>query len=66
MVRTRCPIATALALVLSLILGPSGAAAQSEPFFKGKTINLYIGFAPGGTYDYYSRLVARLPARNSR
>jgi tripartite-type tricarboxylate transporter receptor subunit TctC len=64
MIRTRCTIATTLALALSLILGPSGAAAQSEPFFKGKTINLYIGFALGGTYDYYSRLVARFIGRH--
>jgi tripartite-type tricarboxylate transporter receptor subunit TctC len=64
MIQTRCTIATALALAPSLILGPSGAAAQSEPFFKGKTVNLYIGFAPGGTYDYYSRLVARFIGRH--
>jgi tripartite-type tricarboxylate transporter receptor subunit TctC len=44
---------------------PSGAAAQpAEPYFKGKVINLYVGFAPGGTYDYYSRLVARFMGRH--
>ncbi len=41
-------------------LASSHAAAQSaDPYFKGKVINHYIGFAPGGTYDYYSRLFAR-------
>jgi tripartite-type tricarboxylate transporter receptor subunit TctC len=49
------PIAAAL-----LVAVWSSAGAQSaEPFFKGKVINFYIGFAPGGTYDYYSRLFAR-------
>jgi tripartite-type tricarboxylate transporter receptor subunit TctC len=43
-----------------LVAVSSSAGAQSaEPFFKGKVINFYIGFAPGGTYDYYSRLFAR-------
>jgi len=49
------PLAAALLVAVS-----SSAGAQSaEPFFKGKVINFYIGFAPGGTYDYYSRLFAR-------
>jgi len=47
-------------VLLWLALAPYHAAAQApEAFFKGKVINLYIAFAPGGTYDYYSRLVAR-------
>jgi tripartite-type tricarboxylate transporter receptor subunit TctC len=51
------------ALVLGaamIVCGPSAVYAQSpEPFFKGKVINLYIGFAPGGTYDYFGRMVGR-------
>jgi tripartite-type tricarboxylate transporter receptor subunit TctC len=43
-----------------IAVASSHAAAQStDQYFKGKVINLYIGFAPGGTYDYYSRLFAR-------
>jgi tripartite-type tricarboxylate transporter receptor subunit TctC len=39
---------------------PHAAIAQSdEQFFRGKVINLYIGFAPGGTYDYFGRIVGR-------
>ncbi|HMG78043.1 MAG TPA: tripartite tricarboxylate transporter substrate-binding protein [Xanthobacteraceae bacterium] len=34
-------------------------AAEPEAFYKGKTVILYIGFAPGGSYDYFGRLVAR-------
>jgi len=55
--RRRVTLAIALA---AGALAPAPAAAQSgEPFFKGKTITVAIGFAPGGTYDYYSRLFAR-------
>jgi tripartite-type tricarboxylate transporter receptor subunit TctC len=34
-------------------------AADAEAFYKGKTVIIYIGFAPGGSYDYFGRLVAR-------
>jgi tripartite-type tricarboxylate transporter receptor subunit TctC len=50
----------ALLMLPCVALTAQHAAAQgADSFFKGKVINLYIGFAPGGTYDYYSRLVAR-------
>lgn len=36
------------------------ARAQSTaPFYKDKQITLYIGYAAGGGYDLYGRLVAR-------
>jgi tripartite-type tricarboxylate transporter receptor subunit TctC len=42
------------------LLAPHGSAAQSvEPFYKGKTITLLVGVAPGGVYDISSRLVSR-------
>ena len=34
-------------------------AAEPEAYYKGKTVITYIGFAPGGSYDYFGRLVAR-------
>jgi tripartite-type tricarboxylate transporter receptor subunit TctC len=44
-----------------LLLAASSVAqaAESDPFYKGKVISIYIGFAPGGAYDYFGRLVAR-------
>ena len=30
-----------------------------EQFFRGKTINIYVGSSAGGGYDTYARLVAR-------
>lgn len=48
------------ALVLALCLG-SGCRAFAQTtadFYAGKSINFIVVFAPGGTYDLYSRLVA--------
>lgn len=48
-------------LVAFLTLTPHlGAKAQSvESFYRSKTINLIIGYPPGGANDIYARLVAR-------
>src|SRR5258705_12762864 len=55
----------ALSLAAAIVLLPQAGAAQgADPFFKGKTIQLSIGFGPGGTYDYYGRLVARFIGRH--
>jgi tripartite-type tricarboxylate transporter receptor subunit TctC len=44
-----------------LLFGANVAACAAEPdtFYKGKTVIISIGFAPGGSYDYFGRLVAR-------
>jgi tripartite-type tricarboxylate transporter receptor subunit TctC len=48
-----------IVLAAMLTVAPPAFAQGADTFFKGKTISLYIGFAGGGTYDYYARLVAR-------
>ena len=48
-----------LLALLSCALAPGAAAQTSEEFFKGKTITVYIGFSPGGSYDFFGKLVAR-------
>jgi len=58
-VRLRPAVRASLALAL---LGASGlpAAAQSvEDFYRGKNINLVIGYSVGGGYDLYARQLAR-------
>ncbi len=46
--------ATALALL------PATAGAQSvADFYRGKTVDLYIGYSAGGGYDIYARFLAR-------
>ncbi|MDO8682922.1 MAG: tripartite tricarboxylate transporter substrate-binding protein [Armatimonadota bacterium] len=32
--------------------------AQTEPFYKGKTIRIVVGVSPGGAYDQWARLIA--------
>jgi tripartite-type tricarboxylate transporter receptor subunit TctC len=49
-------------LLFGLTIAPH--AAEPDASFKGQTVHLYIGFAPGGSYDYFGRLVARLIGRH--
>jgi tripartite-type tricarboxylate transporter receptor subunit TctC len=37
----------------------SGAAQTVEQFYKGRTVSIVVGFATGGAYDPYARLLAR-------
>ncbi len=52
-----------LAILLSIALaGWPGVASSQQPvedFYRGKRIDLIIGYSSGGTYDLYARLVAR-------
>jgi tripartite-type tricarboxylate transporter receptor subunit TctC len=50
-------LAGALA-VATLFAAPAHAQSVAE-FYAGKSITMAIGFAPGGGYDLYGRLVAR-------
>jgi tripartite-type tricarboxylate transporter receptor subunit TctC len=50
----------ALAVISTLLaLGAGPAAAQSAGFYAGKTVNLIIGFGPGGGYDRWGRTLAQ-------
>jgi tripartite-type tricarboxylate transporter receptor subunit TctC len=55
----RWVIAAGTALALTAILAPPAQAQSVEEFYKGKSINLLIGFETGGGYDIYGRLLAR-------
>lgn len=59
MVRLRTGQATAIVLAAALTPMATAHAQSQDAPFRGKTISIYIGFGPGGTYDYYARLVAR-------
>lgn len=43
----------------SLLLDAAGQAACADDFFKGRKIDLIIGYSAGGTYDATGRLLAR-------
>jgi tripartite-type tricarboxylate transporter receptor subunit TctC len=44
---------------LTIALASPAPAQSVEEFYKGKTINLVIGYSVGGGYDLYGRLLAR-------
>jgi len=47
------------AAVGSFCMSCPGHAQSVEDFYRGKTINLIIGYSVGGGYDLYGRLVSR-------
>jgi tripartite-type tricarboxylate transporter receptor subunit TctC len=49
-----------LATLAAASLAAPAHAETAEEFFKGKQINLIIGYNPGGSYDIYARLAANL------
>jgi tripartite-type tricarboxylate transporter receptor subunit TctC len=51
---------TRLIIAALIALMPAVAQAQSvESFYRGKTVNVIIGYPPAGANDLYARLVAR-------
>jgi tripartite-type tricarboxylate transporter receptor subunit TctC len=50
--------AAGILIAMCALAGGARADAVSD-FYQGKTVNLYIGYGPGGAYDTYSRLLAR-------
>jgi tripartite-type tricarboxylate transporter receptor subunit TctC len=50
--------------LLSLLCASTAHADAVEDFYKGKTVQLVVGYGPGGGYDVYARLVARFLGRH--
>lgn len=46
------------AAALLAVAGLTGATCAAEPFYKGKTINFIVGYAPGGGSDLTCRVLA--------
>ena len=58
--RTSKSLATASALCLGITALAATAHAQSaEKFYKGRSLDLIVGYNPGGGYDAYTRLLSR-------
>ena len=49
----------AAALCGLLLMGAQAQAQGVAEFYKGRSVDLYIGYSAGGGYDVYARLVAR-------
>ena len=54
--RVTAKLCVALLAFLALTAAPK---VRAEDFYRGKTIRFIVGFAPGGGYDTYTRMVAR-------
>jgi tripartite-type tricarboxylate transporter receptor subunit TctC len=53
-----------LIVALSLAFIGVSAVTRADDFYKGKTIRFIVGFAPGGGYDTYTRMIARHISRH--
>lgn len=47
------------AAITCLVIAVSGAYGTTHEFYKGKTVRIVVGYAPGGGYDLYARVIAR-------
>jgi len=54
----------ATAAVAFICAGAQAQAQAVSDFYRGRTVNLVIGYAPGGGYDLYARTLARHVSRH--
>src|SRR5499427_7811187 len=47
------------ATVLAMAVVTAGQAQSPEELYRGKTVEIYIGYTVGGGYDIYARMLAR-------
>jgi tripartite-type tricarboxylate transporter receptor subunit TctC len=64
MLRIHPTIGLAASLIAALFTCTSVSAETAEQFYKGKTVTIQIGYAPGGGYDVYARQLARFYGRH--
>jgi tripartite-type tricarboxylate transporter receptor subunit TctC len=55
----KCHSIAAFHAILAIIFCGTAKADAVADFYRGKSINFYIGDAPGGGYDLYAHFVAR-------
>ena len=60
--RARVRLAAAAVSVLALM--PAAKAQSVADFYKGKSVELYIGYSAGGAYDIYARMLARFMGKH--
>src|SRR5881628_1634966 len=53
-----------IALLIGFVTMTAIGAAAQEPFYRGKTIRIVVGFTAGGGFDAYSRALARHVGRH--
>jgi tripartite-type tricarboxylate transporter receptor subunit TctC len=57
-------LARIIALVAALFLAAQAHAQSPADFYKGRTVDLYVGYSVGGGYDLYARVLARHMGRH--
>jgi tripartite-type tricarboxylate transporter receptor subunit TctC len=59
--RPRFLLAAAVSVLMSMVAAcsPRETTVSAEQFYKGRTVQLLIGFGPTGGYDTYARTLAR-------
>jgi tripartite-type tricarboxylate transporter receptor subunit TctC len=55
----RYPQASTMLVIVGASFSGAALAQAPEAFYRGRTVELYVGTDPGGGYDLYGRLVAR-------
>jgi tripartite-type tricarboxylate transporter receptor subunit TctC len=51
--------AAVLAAASIALLAPAASAQSPAEFYKGRTVDIYVGYSVGGAYDLYARVIAR-------
>ena len=47
------------AAIVAIVPASAGLAQSPADFYRGKTVEIVIGYSVGGGYDIYARLIAR-------
>ena len=55
----RCMVGLLLAAALPLAMTAPARADDVADFYRGKRINLVVGYGTGGGYDLYARMLGR-------
>jgi tripartite-type tricarboxylate transporter receptor subunit TctC len=57
--RLRGGAAAVLALATMALAASTASAQSAADFYKGRNVDLYVGYSVGGAYDLYARVIAR-------
>jgi len=55
-------VAAKIVIILAVLC--IGQTEAQEPYYKGKTIKIIVGFSAGGGYDTYARVISRHMTRH--
>lgn len=50
--------------VVIVVGAPNVGRANNHEYYRGKSIRMVVGYAPGGGYDFYARMIARHMGRH--